>query len=44
MVESLVIFAVALVGLDLLAARYGVDTSDGADWASTPVGGPRGSR
>ena len=32
MLWSFVIFALGLLGFDLLAARFGVDSRDGDDW------------
>jgi hypothetical protein len=36
---GLVIVVGAVVLLDLLARRYGVDTRDGSDWTTRPDGG-----
>lgn len=34
MLLDLAIFAAGLVGLDLVARRFGVDSRDGNDWSS----------
>jgi hypothetical protein len=33
---SLIILALAVLGFDLLASRFGVDTRDGDDWNRHP--------